>query len=132
MDILINRTLYMSCQAGPDRGVRTQDHPNPEPSALKASALPIEQTWQTYNIIQNMDNTKITTVTLCLDLSKAFDTLNFDILLNKLQNYGVTLLLINSYLNEIYQYTKYDNFDSTLLEIKTGIPQGSNLGPLFF
>ena len=60
---------------------------------------------------------------------------NFDILLHKLQYYGVngvTLLLIKSYLNERYQYTKYDNFDSTRLEIKTGIPQGSILGPLFF
>ena len=88
-------------------------------------------------IIQNMDNTRITKtpVTVCLDLSKAFDTLNFDILLHKLQYYGVNgvpLLLIKSYLNERYQYTKYDNFDSTRLEIKTGIPQGSILGPLFF
>ena len=39
MDILVNRTLYMSCQAGP--GIE------PGPSALKASALPIELTWQT-------------------------------------------------------------------------------------
>ena len=81
-----------------------------------------------------MDNTKITktTVTVFLDLSKAFDTLNFDILLHKLQCYGVNgvpLLLIKSYLNERYQYAKYDNFDSTRLEIKTDIPQGSILGP---
>ena len=40
--------------------------------------------------------------------------------------------MIKSYLNERYQYTEYDNFDSTCLEIKTGIPQGSILGPLFF
>ena len=38
MDILVSRTLYMSCQAGP--GIE------PGPSALKASALPIELTWQ--------------------------------------------------------------------------------------
>ena len=38
MDILVSRTLYMSCQAGPGIG--------PGPSALKASALPIEPTWQ--------------------------------------------------------------------------------------
>ena len=80
------------------------------------------------NIIQNMDNTRITktSVTVFLDLSKAFDTLNFDILLDKLQYYGVNgvpLLLIKSYLNERYQYTKYNNFDSTRLEIIIGIPQ---------
>ena len=85
------------------------------------------------SIIQNMENTRITktSVIVFLDLSKAFDTLNFDILLHKLQYYGVNgvpLLLIKSYLNERYQYTKYDNFDSTRLEIKTGIPQGSILG----
>ena len=39
MDILVSRTLYMSCQAGP--GIE------PGPSALKASALRIELTWQT-------------------------------------------------------------------------------------
>ena len=39
MDILVSRTLYMSCQAG--AGIE------PGPSALKASALPIELTWQT-------------------------------------------------------------------------------------
>ena len=84
-----------------------------------------------------MDNTRITKIQshYFLDLSKAFDTLNFDILLHKLQYYsvdGVPLLFIKNYLNERYKYTKYDNFDSTRLEIKTGIPQGSILGPLFF
>ena len=40
--------------------------------------------------------------------------------------------MIKGYLNEIYQYTKYDHFDSTLLEIKTVILQGSILRPLLF
>ena len=42
MDILVSRTLYMSCQPGP--GIE------PGPSALKASALPIELTWQTIEL----------------------------------------------------------------------------------
>ena len=47
MDILVSRTLYMSCQAGP--GIE------PGPSAPKASALPIELTWQTNLLV--MDDT---------------------------------------------------------------------------
>ena len=46
-----------------------------------------------------MDN-KNTSQFIFLDLSEAFDTLNFDILLHKLQYYGVPILLIKSYLNE--------------------------------
>ena len=70
-----------------------------------------------------------------MDLSKAFDTLNFNILLNKLQYYGIdgiSLSLIKSYLTDRFQYVQFENSESDLLEIKTGIPQGSILGPLFF
>ena len=70
-----------------------------------------------------------------LDLPKAFDTLNFDILLYKLKYYGVdgtSLALIKSYLTNRYQYVQFENSDSELLEIVAGIPQGSILGPLFF
>ena len=70
-----------------------------------------------------------------LDLSKAFDTLNSDILLRKLQHYGIdgnSLNLIKSYLTNRFQYVQFENSDSSLLEVKTGIPQGSILGPLFF
>ena len=73
--------------------------------------------------------------TIFLDLSKAFDTLNFNILLNKLQYYGIhrfSLSLIRSYLTNRFQYVQFKNFKSDLLEIKTGIPQGSVLDPLFF
>ena len=84
-------------------------------------------------IIKEMDNIKKikTPTAIFLDLSKAFDTLNFDILLNKLKYYGVrgtTLALIKSYLTNRYQYVQFENSDSELLEIVTGIPQG----PLFF
>ena len=70
-----------------------------------------------------------------MDLSKAFDPLNFNILLNKLPYYGIhgiSLSLIRNYLTNRFQYVQFDNSESDLLEIKTGIPQGSILGPLFF
>ena len=70
-----------------------------------------------------------------LDLSKAFDTLNFDILLCKLKYYGIdgtSLNFIKSYLTNRFQYVQFENSESGLREIKTGIPQGSILGPMFF
>ena len=89
------------------------------------------------HIIKQMDNryeTK-TPVAIFCDLSKAFDCLNFDIFLSKLEYYGVDgtpLALIKSYLSNRYQYVQFENCKSDLLEVKTGIPQGSILGPLFF
>ena len=78
------------------------------------------------NIILNLDDRKHvkTPTALFLDLSKAFDTLNFDILLHKLQFYGIVGVaynLIKSYLTSRYQYVQFENVDSKLLEIKTGI-----------
>ena len=88
-------------------------------------------------ITTEMDNIKKikTPTAIFLDLSKAFDTLNFMILLNKLQYYGIdgiSLSLIRSYLTDRFQYVQFENSESDLLEIKTLIPQGSILGPLFF
>ena len=70
-----------------------------------------------------------------IDLSKAFDTLTFDILLYKLKYYGVTgtaLSLMSSYLKNRKQYVVYDTIRSEYSEVYTGVPQGSILGPLFF
>ena len=83
-----------------------------------------------------MDNIKDIKIpaALLLDLYKAFDTLNFDILLYKLKYYGVdgtSLALIKNYLTDRYQYVQFKNSDSELLEIVTGIPQGSIWVPYF-
>ena len=88
-------------------------------------------------IIMEMDDPKTTKTptTVYLDLSKAFDTLNYDIFVSKLEYYGIIgipLALIKVYLINRFQYVQYENMTSELLEIKTGIPQGSILGPLFF
>ena len=76
-----------------------------------------------------------TPVAVFLDLCKAFDTLDFDILLYKGNYHGIrgTLFtLIQNDLSNREQYTHYENRDSDLLDIKIGNPQGSILGPLFF
>ena len=70
-----------------------------------------------------------------LDLSEAFDTLNFDILINKLKFYGIVgtpLKLLDNYLKNRHQFVDFKNTKSDLQEIRTGVPQGSILGPLFF
>ena len=70
-----------------------------------------------------------------VDLSKAFDTVNHEILLDKLEHYGIrgkALDLFRSYLYECQQYTMLNKSKSSIKSIGCGVPQGSVLGPLFF
>lgn len=70
-----------------------------------------------------------------LDLSKAFDVLNHRILLGKLKKYNFSakaIDLISNYLSNRYQLVEFQGTKSDLLEINTGVPQGSVLGPLLF
>ena len=74
--------------------------------------------------------------TFCIfsDLSKAFDTVNHKILINKFNSYGIQgkmHSLLSYYLKNHNQYTQCNDIESKVNPIYSGVPQGSMLGPLF-
>ena len=85
-------------------------------------------------IVSNIDSGKFT-LSVFLDLAKAFDSIDRDILLKKLECYGVrgsALLFLKSYFSDRFQYTNISFTNSNILPVKYGIVQGSTLGPLMF
>ena len=70
-----------------------------------------------------------------MDISKAFDTINHDLLLAKLKAYGFShnaLAFMLSYLKNQSDMVNINNSFSTCEEIIAGVPQGSIVGPLLF
>ncbi|KAJ3660858.1 hypothetical protein Zmor_005287 [Zophobas morio] len=88
----------------------------------------------TQDICKSIDrNTQIDVI--YVDFSKAFDKIDHDILLSKLSAFGLCpqlLRLMTSYLSNRLNYVHFNGFTSYEYVSKSGVPQGSNLGPLLF
>ena len=85
--------------------------------------------------IQRAIESKLYSCGIFLDLSKAFDKVDHNILLAKLEHYGIRGLpneCFRSYLTNRQQFISVNNIDSDPLQITCWVPQGSLLGPVLF
>ena len=90
------------------------------------------------SLIENTEKAIDNKMVVCrvfVDLQKAFDTVDHNILLHKLSHYGIRDIAncwFSSYLSNGKQFVTINGFDSGIQSFQYGVPQGSVLGPLLF
>ena len=87
------------------------------------------------NMIVSAMDEKLFSIGVFIDLKKAFDTVNHNLLINKFKYYGIRGVasdFLESYLKNRTQYVQFKNEKSYRKNISCGVPQGSILGPLLF
>lgn len=114
---------------------------NSNQNGFRKNKSTVRAMYQLINDVCDSLNNKRATAAVFMDLSKAFDTIDHSILLEKVKYYGLRGIpndLICSYLSKRRQYVvDYDNETGKLvkseqLTMERGVPQGSILGPLLF
>ena len=103
---------------------------------FRENSFPMLATNKLYNKFLTKIDQGLYSCGIFLDLSEAFDSVNHDILLQKLSNlFGIRgnfQEILKSYLANRYQYTKVGNAKSPNQKINCGFHQGSTPGPLLF